>query len=81
MASGIKTGGRIKGTPNRLTKELRIALKNIMFQEIESIPEQLKFLDPKDRLELIIKLMPYVFPKVSSVSHSTNEPFSMGWDD
>ena len=81
MASGIKTGGRIKGTPNRLTKELRIALKNIMFQEIESIPEQLKSLDPKDRLELIIKLMPYVFPKVSSVSHSTNEQFSMGWDD
>ena len=81
MATGIKTGGRIKGTPNRLTKELRIALKNIMFQEIESIPEQLKSLDPKDRLELIIKLMPYVFPKVSSVSHSTNEQFSMGWDD
>ena len=64
MATGIKTGGRIKGTPNRLTKELRIALKNIMFQEIESIPEQLKSLAPKDRLELIIKLMPYEYKLV-----------------
>ena len=79
--TGKKYGGREAGTPNKLTKELRIALKNIMFQEIELIPEHLKSLMPKERLELIIKLMPYVFPKVSSVSPSTNEPFSAGWDD
>jgi len=79
--TGKKFGGRQVGTPNRLTKELRIALKKIMFQEIELIPEHLKSLEPKDRLELTIKLMPYVFPKVESISHKTNEPFSIGWDD
>lgn len=52
-----------------------------MFQEIELIPEHLKSLEPKDRLELIIKLMPYVYPKISSVSPSTNEPITFGWDD
>ena len=25
-------------------------------------------------IELIIKLMPYVLPKVNSISHKTNEP-------
>ncbi|MEH6746461.1 MAG: hypothetical protein V7670_06470 [Maribacter arcticus] len=79
--TGKKYGGREAGTPNKLTKELRVALKNIMFQEIELIPEHLKTLEPKDRLELTIKLMPYVYPKISSVSPSTNEPMTFGWDD
>jgi len=34
-------------------------------------------LETKDRLELLVKLMPYVFPKVQSVSQSLDEP--MRW--
>jgi len=30
MAKGTKTGGRTKGTPNKLTTELRASLKNIL---------------------------------------------------
>jgi hypothetical protein len=37
--TGKKYGGREAGTPNKLTKELRIALKNILHQEIELLPE------------------------------------------
>jgi hypothetical protein len=72
--TGNKYGGRQKGTPNKLTKELRSVLKDILYQELEQIQEHLETLNPKERVELIIKLMPYVLPKVTSISHTTNEP-------
>ena len=76
--SGIKHGGRQKGTPNIMTKELRSILKDILYQELEEVQERFKLLEPKERIELLIKLMPYILPKVTSISHSTNEP--LGWD-
>jgi hypothetical protein len=76
--TGNKYGGRQKGTPNRMTKELRSVLKDILYQELEEVQERLKLLEPKERIELLIKLMPYVLPKVTSVSHTTNEPLDWG---
>ena len=35
--TGKKFGGREKGTPNRLTKELRPVLKDLVSQELEKI--------------------------------------------
>ena len=72
--TGNKYGGRQKGTPNRITKELRTLLKDILYQELEQIQKRLELLEPKERIELLIKLMPYTLPKVTSVSHTTNEP-------
>ena len=72
--AGIKHGGRKKGTPNRMTKELRSILKDVMHQVIEIIQDHLVQLSPKERVELLIKLMPYVLPKVENISHTTNEP-------
>ena len=76
--TGVKYGGRQKGTPNKLTKELRSVLKDILYQELEQIKERLDALKPKERIELLIKLMPYVLPKVTSISHTTNEQFDWG---
>ena len=72
--TGIKYGGRQKGTPNKLTKELRSVLKDILYQELEQIQVHLDSLKPKERIELLIKLMPYALPKVTSISHTSNEP-------
>ena len=72
--TGIKYGGRAKGTPNRLTKEMRTILKNILFTELENIKELMDSLDSKQRIELIIKLLPFILPKVETVSHTYNEP-------
>jgi hypothetical protein len=72
--TGNKYGGRQKGTPNRMTKELRSVLKDILFEELEEVQERFKLLEPKERIELLIKLMPYALPKVTSISHITNEP-------
>ena len=76
--TGNKYGGRQKGTPNRITKELRSLLKDIMYDEIGALQERLDALNPKERVELLIKLMPYALPKVTSVSHTTNEPLDWG---
>tara|TARA_R110000796_G_scaffold197641_1_gene313960 strand:+ start:3030 stop:3272 length:243 start_codon:yes stop_codon:yes gene_type:complete len=76
--TGNKYGGREKGTPNRITKELRSLLKDVMYDEIGALQERLDALNPKERVELLIKLMPYALPKVTSVSHTTNEP--LDWD-
>ena len=78
--TGNKYGGRSKGTPNRLTKELRTVLKDVIYRELESIELRLDELDPKERIELTIKLMPYVFPKLQSISHNTNEPMDWGME-
>ena len=72
--TGNKYGGRQKGTPNRMTKKLRVLLKDIIYQELEEVQERFSLLEPKQRIELIIKLMPYILPKVNSISHTTNEP-------
>ena len=72
--TGKKYGGREKGTPNRMTKELRAILKDVLYEEIETLQERLDSLNPKDRVELLIKLMPYALPKTTSVSHTINEP-------
>ena len=78
MAKGKKTGGREPGTPNRLTKDLRITLKNIFANEIEKIPALLESLPPKEKIEIIIKIMPFVLPRIDSVKMQSGEPFS--WD-
>lgn len=73
--TGKKFGGRQKGTPNKLTKELRSALKDVLYDEISRLPERLDELDTKDRLELLVRFLPYVIPKVLPIHQSTDEPF------
>lgn len=62
-----KTGGRAAGTPNKITIELRKTLKQILAKEFDALPETLAELPARDRLELIIKLMPFCLPKVDSI--------------
>jgi len=77
--TGIKYGGRKKGTPNRMTKELRSILKDVMYKEIEIIQDHLDQLSSKERLEILIKIMPFILPKTTSISHTTNEPSDFGF--
>jgi len=70
---GQKTGGRTVGTENKVTKELRTVLKNVICKELEDLPGQLAKLDVKDRLEVVIKLLPYALPKVDGVHYTEGE--------
>ncbi|MDA9294231.1 hypothetical protein N9P98_00235 [Flavobacteriaceae bacterium] len=77
--AAIKHGGRKKGTPNRLTKEVRAVLKEVVFDEISQIHLHFEKLDPKERVELLIKLLPYVCPKIQTASHRLNEPMDFNF--
>lgn len=57
-----------------LTNDLRETLKGIMQKEIQKLPETLEGLDPKERVNLLCKLMPFVFPKVEAISSKEGEP-------
>jgi hypothetical protein len=74
---GKKTGGRVAGTPNKITIELRKTLKGIVANELELLPETLGDLPPKERLELLIKLLPFCLPKVDSIGGT----YDTGWRD
>lgn len=63
-------------TPDQvLTESLRMKLKEIMQKEIERLPTILEGLDDKERINVICKLMPFIFPKIESVSMSAGEPW------
>jgi hypothetical protein len=62
-----------------LTKDLRNQLKELIRKEIEQLPEQLKEMVPKERLDILLKLIAFILAKVSSVSHSLGEPFQIDW--
>ena len=59
-----------------LTNDLRYKLKSIMQKEIEKLPETLEALEPKERINILCKLMPFVFPKVEAVHPKEGEPFT-----
>jgi hypothetical protein len=72
---GKKTGGRTAGTPNKITIELRKTLKGIIASELEALPTTFEQLQPKERLELLVKLLPFCMPKVDSINGS----YDAGW--
>lgn len=75
---GIKTGGRQIGTPNKLTKELREKLKAVIEIELTNLPQYFSEIDTAGKIDLLVKLIPYVLPKVTPIEHTTGEPIS--WD-
>jgi hypothetical protein len=64
---GKKTGGRVAGTPNKITTELRKTLKGIIASELETLPTTLEGLPPKERIELLIKLLPFAMPRIDKI--------------
>jgi len=63
MATGVKTGGRQKGTSNKVTTDLRQLLKEFVTGELSKVDSLLEQVEAKDRLELLVKLLPYTLPR------------------
>lgn len=60
--------GRPKGKPNKVTSELKSWIQQIIDGNRDKFEEDLKELEPKDRLMIIEKLMNYVVPKQQAIS-------------
>lgn len=72
--------GRPKGTPNKTSTEIKQTLNDILCNEIEAIPERLNQLSDKDRLDIVIKLLPYILPKQKELE-ITNDITKMNLPD
>lgn len=58
-----KTGGRVAGTPNKITGTLRDFVAILIDSNREQMEADLASLEPKERLLILEKLMQYVLPK------------------
>jgi hypothetical protein len=79
--NGKKTGGRSAGTPNKVTSELRKTLKQIIAAELDVLPETLGELPARERLELLIKLMPFCLPKVNTIGSTYDRDWTSVGED
>ena len=61
-----------------LTADLRETLKGIMKKELENLPETLNSLEPRVRIETVIKLMQFVLPKIETIQPTAGEPYEWG---
>ena len=63
-----KTGGRVQGTPNRLTSELKEWITDLINDNKEQFTSDLQEVDPEKRLAILERLFQYVLPKQQSIS-------------
>jgi len=74
MTKGLKTGGRIKGTPNKRTQEAMQKLEELGCDPIEGMARIA--MDKSNSIELRAKmyseLAPYIFPKRKAMDINSN---------
>lgn len=85
MATGIKTGGRTKGTPNRVTAEIREKFTLLIDNNLNRLQDDIDTLDPRDRLRIIIELSKFVLPTLKSTELTETkdifQPIIINFDD
>ncbi len=62
-----KTGGRTKGTPNALNRDLREIVRELVESNAERIRQDLEDLEPRERVNAWLKLTEFVLPKLQRV--------------
>jgi len=60
-------GGRQKGTPNKVTSTVKEWLAQLIDKNRRQMERDIKDLEPKDRLQVLERLMQYVVPKQQAV--------------
>jgi len=70
-----KIGGRTKGTPNKVTADMRATIKSLLDEYSGSgkMSDDFLTLDPKDRLMVAEKLMQYAIPKLQATTIDVSE--------
>ena len=76
MAKGQKTGGRKEGTPNKVTQAMRDRLQDVLEGELANLGDLIEEVSARDRLQFIIKLIPFLLPKAEyeNEEHKSMEP-------
>lgn len=63
---GKKTGGRVQGTPNTITADIRAKINAIVEKQVDNIETDLMALEPKERLMIVEKFLSYCLPKLQA---------------
>lgn len=74
MAKGLKTGGRQKGTSNKLSGTVKEMITQFATDELQHLPSLLNQLQAKERAELLVKLIPFILPK--AINQNEEEKYS-----
>jgi len=74
MAKGYKTGGRIRGSSNLVNRQIKEQLCLILEDEVRNLPELLGSLKSEEKIHILLKLLPYVVPRVISEKDQKQEP-------
>ena len=68
--TGIKYGGRQKGTPNKATAKLREASTDLLednMGQVQELFDKVAEKNPQKALELMLKLSEFVLPKLRAI--------------
>jgi hypothetical protein len=76
MAKGLKTGGRTKGTPNKLTNSIRETLAEVLNDyTLESLANDLAQLTPFERIKVTTGLYRLTLPPMKQDTADSTEDF------
>ena len=84
-----KTGGRKAGTVNKITKTVRESLSDAITGYFNGINEKgyslandlMQIEEPAGRLAIVAKFLPYVAPKLQSISFNNDEHRSLSVEE
>lgn len=65
--------GRPKGALNKTSSQTKKIIENIVSCELENIDSLLEKLEPKDRVDALIKLLPYVVARKTQIEIEKND--------
>ena len=65
-------------TEQATRKDLHAQLKKIVAQELEQLPDTLAKMEPAARVKCLLKLLPYVAPKIDPVGDDYGEKQDWG---
>jgi len=69
MANGYKTGGRRKGTPNKITSLVRESLTSYVQDILNTI--DINKLEDTEKIRLALGVMQYILPKKRAIEDTT----------
>lgn len=67
MPKGEKIGGRVKGTPNKITVNIRESFRLLVENNMEQIERDLLELKPNERIKAITELSKFCVPTLKAV--------------
>ena len=73
MAKGKKTGGRVKGVPNKATTELKAYFDSVDICLPEMILELLPKLSDTKKVDALLRMMEFIYPKRKAVEIKNEE--------